>query len=270
MELKDVKMSELKNKRLFLLDMDGTIYLDNDLFDGTIDFLNYVKEIGGRYIFLTNNSSKSVTKYIEKLASLGITSTAEDFLTSTNSTIAYLKTKSYKKIYALGTESFRQQLSDAGFNITAELGDDIDCLCMGFDTELTFKKLEDACILLGRGVDYIATNPDWVCPTWYGFVPDCGSIAQALFNATKRMPKFIGKPEPHMARSAMEITGFTPAETVLIGDRLYTDIACGVNAGISTIFVLSGEGTMDDLDKSDVKPEFVRQNIKEIYEELIG
>ena len=263
-------MSELRNKKLFLLDMDGTIYLDNDLFDGTLDFLNYVKKIGGRYIFLTNNSSKSVDKYIEKLAGLGIESTEDDFLTSTNATVSYLKTKAYKKIYALGTESFKEQLKDAGFNITDTLEDDIDCLCMGFDTELTFKKLEDACILLGRGVDYIATNPDWVCPTWYGFVPDCGSVAQALCNATKRMPKFIGKPEPDMALSAIEMTGFTPQETVLIGDRLYTDIACGVNAGISTIFVLSGEGTMEDYEKSNVKPEFIRQNIKEIYEELIG
>lgn len=263
------KMSELKSKRLFLLDMDGTLYLDNDLFDGTIEFLEQIKKIGGRYIFLTNNSSKSVDKYIEKLASLGIASTAEDFLTSTNCTIDYLNTKDYKNIYAFGTESFCEQLRDAGFNITTRLEDDIDCLCRGFDTELSFQKLEDACILLGRGVPYIATNPDWVCPTWYGFVPDCGSVAQMLYNATKRRPKFIGKPEPDMALSAIKMTGFKPEEAVLIGDRLYTDIACGVNAGISTIFVLSGEGTMEDLEESDVKPEFVRNNIKEIYEELI-
>ena len=159
-------MSGLKDKRLFLLDMDGTIYLDNDLFDGTIDFLEYVKSIGGRYIFLTNNSSKSVDRYIEKLSSLGIKSTADDFLTSTNATVLYLKKKNYKKIYAFGTKSFIEQLKDNGLFVTTELEDDIDCLCMGFDTELTFKKLEDACILLGRGVDYVATNPDWVCPTW--------------------------------------------------------------------------------------------------------
>ena len=263
-------MESLKQKKLFLLDMDGTIYIDTQLFDGTIEFLEYIRQIGGRYMFVTNNSSKSVDKYIEKLASLGIEATADDFLTSTNATIAHLKRKNYKKIYAFGTQSFRTQLEDAQLPVTTVLEDDIDCLCMGFDTELTFKKLEDACILLGRGVDYIATNPDWVCPTWYGFVPDCGSVAQALCNATKRMPKFIGKPEPDMALSAIEMTGFTPQETVLIGDRLYTDIACGVNAGISTIFVLSGEGTMEDYEKSNVKPEFIRQNIKEIYEELIG
>ena len=111
-------MSSLKEKKLFLLDMDGTIYLDDDLFDGTLDFLAYVKSIGGRYLFLTNNSSKGVDKYIEKLARLGIESVADDFLTSTEATIAYLRTKNHRKIYAFGTESFRRQLSAAGFNVT--------------------------------------------------------------------------------------------------------------------------------------------------------
>lgn len=261
-------MSNLKNKKLFLLDMDGTIYLDNDLFDGTLDFLDYVKSIGGRYIFLTNNSSKGVDKYIEKLEKLGIKSTADDFLTSTDATILHLKEKEYKKIYAFGTESFVKQLKDAGLNVTTKREDGIDCLCLSNDTELTFQKLEDACILLGEDIDYVATNPDWVCPTWYGFVPDCGSFADIIYNATKKRPKFIGKPEPEMAYLAMKATGFSKEETVLFGDRLYTDIACGVNAGISTVFVLSGEGTMDDLEKSEVKPEFIYENIKKIYEEL--
>lgn len=261
-------MSNLKEKKLFLLDMDGTIYLDNELYDGTLDFLDHVKKIGGKYMFLTNNSSKSVDKYIEKLAGLGISAVKDDFLTSTDATILYLNDKSYKKIYALGTTSFKEQLAGAGFNITDKLEDDIDLLCMGFDTELTFQKLEDACILLGRGIDYIATNPDWVCPTWYGYVPDCGSVSEMLYNATKRRPKFIGKPQPDMALLAIKANGYSPEETVLIGDRLYTDIACGVNAGISTIFVLSGEGTMADLEASDKKPEFVFDNIRKIYEEI--
>ncbi len=263
-------MNKLKEKKLFLLDMDGTIYLDNALFDGVQDFLDYIKEIGGRYLFLTNNSSKSVDKYIEKLRSLGVESDAEDFLTSTNATVVHLKKKDYKKIYAFGTTSFKEQLRDAGFTITDKLEDDVDCLCMGFDTELTFQKLEDACILLGRGVDYVATNPDWVCPTWYGSVPDCGSISQILCTATGRMPQFIGKPQPEMVYLAIEKTGYSAEETVLIGDRLYTDIACGVNAGISTIFVLSGEGTMEDLEASEAKPEFVYDSVDVLCKELKG
>jgi len=262
-------MNELKNIKLFLLDMDGTIYLDNDLFDGTTDFLEYVKKIGGRYMFVTNNSSKSVDKYIEKLASLGINATEEDFLTSTNATIRHLKSKEYKCVYALGTESFKDQLRKSGLNITTNRDDDIDCLCMGFDTELNFPKLEDACILLGKGVDYVATNPDWVCPTWYGFVPDCGSVSQMLCNATGRMPQFIGKPQPDMINMALEKTGFSKDETAIMGDRLYTDIKCGVNAGVNTIFVLSGEGTMEDIEKENVHPDYIFDNIRSLYNELI-
>lgn len=261
-------MNDLKKLKLFLLDMDGTIYLDNALFDGVIDFLEHIRKIGGKYMFLTNNSSKSVDKYIEKLTSLGIESDADDFLTSTNATVLHLKKKDYNKIYAFGTTSFKEQLNAAGLNITDKIEDGIDCLCIGFDTELTFQKLEDACILLKNDIDYIATNPDWVCPTWYGFVPDCGSVSEMIYNATKKRPVFIGKPQPAMALLAMEKTGFSPEETVLIGDRLYTDIACGVNAGINSIFVLSGEGTLDDLAKSDVKPTYVYNNIKEVFEDM--
>ena len=220
-------------------------------------------------MFLTNNSSKSVDKYIEKLASFGIASTEDDFLTSTNATVLYLQNKSYKKIYALGTNSFVRQLKKGGLNITTVREEGIDCLCMGFDTELTFQKLEDACILLRDGIDYIATNLDWVCPTWYGYVPDCGSVAEMIRRATGKRPKFIGKPQPDMARLAIKESGFTAEQAVLIGDRLYTDIACGANAGISTIFVLSGEGTMEDVNTSEVQPDFIYENIHKLYEELI-
>ena len=261
-------MESLKHKKLFLLDMDGTIYLDDHLFDGTLDFLDYIKKIGGKYIFLTNNSSKGVDKYIEKLAKLGITATSDDFLTSVNATIEYLEPKSYNKIYVSGTKSFAKQLSDAGLSVTDRLEDDIDCLCMGNDTELSFQKLEDSCILLGRGVDYVATNPDWVCPTWYGFVPDCGCVCEMLWRATGRRPKFIGKPEPDMVYLAAKKAGFDLGETIIFGDRLYTDIKAGLNAGISTVFVLSGEATLEDLEKSDDKPEFVFKDIKEFYLKL--
>lgn len=123
-------MKRLKQIKLFLLDMDGTIYLDNSLFDGTTDFLDYVKSIGGRYIFLTNNSSKSVDKYIEKLSVMGITADRNDFLTSTDATVEYLRECHFKKIYAFGTESFKEQLSASGLNITDEVSEGIDCLCM--------------------------------------------------------------------------------------------------------------------------------------------
>ena len=262
-------MSTLKEKKLFLLDMDGTIYLDDDLFDGTLDFLAYVKRIGGRYLFLTNNSSKGVDKYVEKLARLGIESEPDDFLTSTEATISYLKTRNHNKIYAFGTESFRRQLADAGLPITDKLEEGIDCLCLSNDQELTFKKLEDASILLLKHeVEYIATNPDWVCPTWYGYAPDCGSVAEMLFRATKKRPKFIGKPHPEMLLLAMQKYGYSKEESLMIGDRVYTDIAAGYNAGIDTVFVLSGEGTVEDAESSDTKPTYIMKNIREVYENI--
>lgn len=266
-------MYDLKLKKLFLLDMDGTIYLDDNLFSGAREFLECVRSKGGRYVFLTNNSSRGVKSYIEKMARLGIETTDEDFLTSVDALIVFLEEKygklaHEKKIYIMGTTSFKSQMSDAGFNITDRLEEDIDILIIGFDRELTFAKLEDACILLGRGVEYYATNPDWVCPTWYGSVPDCGSFAWMLEKATGRRPEFIGKPEPDMALLALKKFEYKPEETLLIGDRLYTDIACGNNAGIDTAFVLSGEGTLEDLEMSKTKPTYVFDNIEKILQEI--
>jgi len=262
-------MGRLAEKRLFLLDMDGTIYLDEELFDGTIDFLNYVKEIGGRYLFLTNNSSRSVDAYVQKMARLGIETTAEDFLTSVDATVLYLQQNHPGKLcYASGTKTFREQLIQGGIRVTDKLEDGIEVLVAGFDTELTFQKLEDSCILLNRGVEFIAANPDWVCPTWYGYVPDCGSVCEMLFRATGRRPLFIGKPQPEMALLAMERFGYEKSQTMMIGDRLYTDIASGINAGIDACFVLSGEGTMEDLKTSETQPTMIYENIRALLNAL--
>ncbi len=262
-------MAELSEKRLFLLDMDGTIYLGDRLFDKVPEFLEKVRQLGGRYLFLTNNSSRGVEGYIEKMERMGIRTTKEDYLTSVDATIEYLrKEQPGKKCYVFGTRSFYDQLSAAGIPVTREREEDVALLLCGFDTELTFQKLEDACILLQQGVDFVATNPDWVCPTWYGSVPDCGSVCEMLYRATGRRPKVIGKPQPEMVQLALQRTGFSPEQAVLVGDRLYTDIACGVNAGIDTVFVLSGEGTEADIAKYQTEPTWVLPHISELYEKL--
>ncbi len=153
-------------------------------------------------------------------------------------------------------------------NVTDTLSGDISVLLSGFDTELTFQKLEDSCILLNRGVTWLATNPDWVCPTWYGSVPDCGSVCQMLSRATGHAPRFLGKPQREMVQLALARTGFTVRQAVIIGDRLYTDVACGVNAGIDSIFVLSGEGVMDDIVQYRIQPTWIYQDIAQLYHEL--
>ncbi|MBO4873677.1 MAG: HAD-IIA family hydrolase [Lachnospiraceae bacterium] len=262
-------MSSLQAKKLFLLDMDGTLYLDETLFDGVPEFLARIRAKGGRYLFLTNNSSRGIEGYLKKMARLGIPAEEEDFLTSTDATIRTIR-KEYpdRLIYVVGTQSLKEQLRSAGLCLSEEPSEDVNLLLIGFDRELTYKKLEDACILLGRNVDYLATNPDWVCPVAFGFEPDCGSICEMLWHATGKKPRVIGKPEPQMVFLALERTGFTKEETVVVGDRLYTDIACGVNAGVDTVFVLSGEGKREDIETMGIRPVWVLADIRSLLEEM--
>ena len=258
-------MASLKDKRLFLLDMDGTLYLDEHLFDKVPEFLNLIRRRGGRYLFLTNNSSRGVDGYIAKMRRLGIETTPEDYMTSADAAEHTLLTEfPGRKCYVSGTASLKAQLRQAGIDVTDTLSDDIAVLLSGFDTELTFQKLEDSCILLNRGVTWLATNPDWVCPTWYGSVPDCGSVCQMLERATGKTPRFLGKPQPEMVRLALARTGFRPQQTVVIGDRLYTDVATGVNHGMFSVLVLSGETKREQLSGSTIQPDLVASGVDEL------
>ena len=263
-------MFDINQIKLFLFDMDGTIYLGDQLFEPTIPLLNAIKEQGKRYLFMTNNSSKSVEAYVEKLKKLGITSCKEDFMTSSQAT-AYFLNKNYadKLIYVSGTKSFKKELSESGLKITDQLQEGIGCVVCGYDTELTFEKLENLSILLlDKELPYFAANLDLVCPTEYGYVPDCGSVSEMIFNATGRRPVGIGKPSPLMVELARDKWGAKKEETMLIGDRLYTDIACGKNAGIPTVLVLSGETDMEMAEASSHKADVIFDDISVILKEL--
>lgn len=260
-----------KEIKLFLFDMDGTLYLGNRLYDFTVDLLAAIRNNGAKYLFMTNNSSKSVKDYIKKLDKLGIAADEEDFITSSQATAYYLqKHHAGKILYVCGTESLKEELRKQGFTVTEEL-DRVECLVMGFDTELTFKKLEDVSkLLLGRpDLPYIATNPDYVCPTEFGSVPDCGSVCDMLYNVSKRRPLVIGKPEPLMPMLAMDKWGIDAEHTLVIGDRIYTDIKSGLRAGTHTALVLSGETTHEILAASEEKPEVVLESAAEILRGLV-
>lgn len=248
----------IRDIRLFLFDMDGTLYLGDRLFDFTRELLSTIKQQGKRYLFMTNNSSKSVEAYIEKLKRLGIPSEKTDFITSSQATAQYLLAHHPKaRLYVCGTRSLCGELGDYGFAVTDDI-DNADCIVMGNDTELTFRKLDDVCrTLTTRDIPYIATNPDAVCPTEYGYVPDCGSFCGIIFTATGKRPIYIGKPEPAMPRIAMRMAGCTACETAVVGDRIYTDIKSGLNAGCGTILVMSGETTPEILENSQDKPDLV-------------
>ncbi len=264
------KTETLQKIKLYLFDMDGTLYLGEQLYSFTIPLLQTLKETGRKYLFMTNNSSKSVEAYIEKLKKLGISATRGDFITSSQATAYYLKEHHWgQKLYVCGTQSLKEELMREGFTVTQSV-EETQCIVMGFDTELTFQKLHDVSYLLStrESIPYIATNPDYVCPTEFGSVPDCGSVCDMIFNATGKRPVVIGKPSPLMPELAMEHTGYGKEETAVVGDRIYTDVKSGLNAGITGILVMSGETTQEILDASADKPHLVLEDAGEILQSL--
>lgn len=250
--------SFLKDKKLWLFDMDGTIYLGDKLFCGVKEFFSSLKNKGVNYAFITNNSSKGKKDYLSKILGFSIDATEENFYTSVDASIQILKKEfNNSLIYAQGTKSFIKNLIDGGLNVTTDYNENAKCIIVGFDTELNFDKLTTTCKMLLKDIPYYATNPDWVCPTEFGYVPDCGSMCFGIEKATGRKPLFIGKPSGFMIEKAMEKFGVEKKDTVVIGDRIYTDVASGVNAGVDTILVLSGECTIKDYEESEIKPSLV-------------
>ena len=260
----------ISQMELFLFDLDGTLYLGDKPYEFTIELLETLRARGRKYLFMTNNSSKSVGDYIQKLAGMGIKATREDFITSSQATVHYLKEhRPDEHLYVCGTASLKRELEGAGFTVTEQL-DEVGCVVMGFDTELTFRKLHDVSYLLltRPELPYIATNPDLVCPTPFGSVPDCGSICIGIRNATGREPVFIGKPSALMPELGMKQLGVPKEKTCVVGDRIYTDIKSGLNAGITGILVMSGATTPEILAESVEKPHVVLQNAGEILNML--
>ena len=268
--MKDVlgREADLSGKRLWLLDLDGTVYMEDRLFDGALDLLARIRADGGRYVFITNNSSKSVADYVAKVTRMGIPAGEEDFFTSAQAAVRLLRERHPgAKVYCQGTASLVQELRRGGIDVT-EAVEPVDVVLTGFDLELTSEKLRRTSQILTEQKDaaYYATNPDLVCPVSFGYVPDCGSMSVMLRNATGRMPVFLGKPEPTMIRIVMDKFCASPAETVVIGDRVYTDIPAGVRAGVDSIGVLSGEATLADFLASPEPPTYIFRNVGAIFE----
>lgn len=261
-------MNKLKDKKLFLLDMDGTIYFENTLFPYALEFIDLLNYTKREYVFLTNNSSKSCKVYLDKLNKLGIKASMDNLFTSSLATIYYLNNiKKGATIYVVGTKALKEEFKESGFNVVEDIHHDIDFLVVGYDNELNYQKLVDAVHLLKRDVPFIATNPDLVYPAGKDlFYPDCGSFCHMLEVATGRKPFYLGKPRKEMIELILDKKGYRKEETILIGDRLYTDIACGINAGVTTALVLSGETNEEDLVTSPFKPDYVFDSIKDIYD----
>lgn len=265
-------MTNLQDIQLFLLDMDGTIYHESQLIPGALDFFALLKQQGKKYLFMTNNSSKGKIAYVQKLTKLGIDATEDSIASSVNATVMYLNQhKPGAKIYLIGTESLRVELENEGFIVvpTSYREPDIDFVLLGFDTELNYEKLIGGCYYISRGYQYIATNCDLRCPVKDNkYIPDCGAIAHMIADATERMPIFLGKPEKVMVEAVANKYGVPIEQIATVGDRLYTDIQVGINAGCTTICVLTGEATEQEIEATGIRPSYTFKSIKELYNAL--
>lgn len=263
-------MSILKEKDTFLLDMDGTIFLGNELIDGAITFLDTLKQKGKRYIFLTNNSSKNKLIYVEKLKNLGIKATAEEIFTSGEATTRYLKRHHEgAKIFLLGTPALEEEFEREGFHLVKERGLEVDFVVLGFDTTLTYDKIWGACEYIAGGVEYIATHPDFNCPLPNdAFMPDAGAMAAMIEASTGKKPKVIGKPNKEVVESIVHKYGLDKSKMAMVGDRLYTDIQTGINAGITSVIVFSGETKEKDYEESSIIADFAFTSVKQMIEEV--
>ena len=267
--------NKLKNVELFLFDMDGTLYLGDEVYEGAIDLMNDLPRLGKKYIYLTNNSSRAGADYITRLRRLGFPCEAENVFTSGMATGMYLNQRHPgASVYLAGTKAFYRELKSYGVNLVNDENghteaDTVDVGVQGFDTELVYEKLDKACHFLRRGAKFIAANPDWVCPMPNDEVlPDCGSICALLTAATGVKPEFIGKPNRNMVDIISHKTGVPNENICCVGDRLYTDIAVAQNAGAVSVCVLSGESSMDDINAAERKPDYVLKNVAELAQIL--
>jgi 4-nitrophenyl phosphatase len=268
----------LKQKKLFILDMDGTFYLGDRLLEGSLEFLDRLIKSGGDFVFFTNNASKTSWYYKKKLERMGFIVDEKRIITAGDVTIKYLKENfPDSSVYLLGTPHLEESFIKSGIDIYWEEEDDIaegeaddfpeytpDIVVVSFDLTLTYEKVSKACRFIREGAMFFATHMDLNCPVEDGFIPDCGSICAMVTASTGVKPRYFGKPFRETVDMISQITGYKKRDMAMVGDRLYTDVAMGVNNGITSVLVLSGETTKEQLKKSDIKPDFVFDSLNDI------
>jgi HAD superfamily hydrolase (TIGR01450 family) len=252
-----------------MLDMDGTFYLGDRLLDGSLEFLDALERTGREALFLTNNSSKSASLYESKLERMGVPDRHRRVYTSGQAAAAYcLKAFPGRRAFLLGTPALSAEMESMGIVIN---NNDPDYVITAFDTTLDYAKLARLCDLVRAGLPYIATHPDLVCPTETGSIPDIGAtIAFVEAAASRRPDAIIGKPYAGIIDGALGMLGAVRAETAMVGDRLYTDIAAGVNNGLLSIMVLTGEARLADLDGSPIQPGRVAGRLSDLIPDLLA
>jgi HAD superfamily hydrolase (TIGR01450 family) len=271
----------LRGKKLYIFDQDGTIYLGGRPFDFAVRFINRLRAGGKRVLFFTNNASHDPAFYLEKLTRLGFSPSPEEICTSGNVTAAFLTRKrAGKRVYLMGTPELWRQFEAYGISMVngpdGKLTDpdapEPEIVVTSFDTGLNYEKLALACDFIRHGAEYLCTHPDFNCPTETGFIPDSGAIAAAVTASTGVKPVYFGKPYRETVEMIAEITGAAKEETMIFGDRLYTDIATGRKHGITAALVLTGETTAEDVERAseEEKPDLLLPSLAEADALMFG
>ena len=263
----DELMERLRKLKHFALDMDGTIYLGQRVFDFAIKFIDNLRASGRRVLFFTNNASHTTEFYYSKLARLGFSPREGEIMTSGDVTIEYLKNhRAGKSVYLLGMDELVGDFKRRGIDLVDENAERCDIVVSSFDTTLTYEKLNTACRLVRGGAEYLSTHPDFNCPVENGFIPDSGAIAAFITASTGKVPTYFGKPYKQTVEMIEEVCRVDRKDMVIFGDRLYTDIALGKKHGVCAVLVLSGETTTQDLEKasSAEKPDFVFDSLDDL------
>ena len=257
----------LGDKKLFIFDMDGTIYLGGIPFDFAIRFIKNLRAAGKKVLFFTNNASHTTPFYQKKLERLGFEPREDEIMTSGDVTLEFLKRfRAGKSVYLVATDELVEEYKREGINILTGDEESADIVITSFDTSLTYKKLDDACRLIRGGAEYLSTHPDMNCPTENGFIPDSGAIAALVTASTGKKPTYFGKPYRETIEMIGEATGFSNDEMCIFGDRLYTDIALGKSFGVTSCLVLSGETKQSDVDAADAadKPDLMFASLDDV------
>lgn len=259
----------LNSKKLFIFDMDGTIYLGEIPFDFAINFIKNLRQSGKQVLFFTNNASHTTPFYLEKLTRLGFEPSIDEIMTAGDVTFEFLnRHRSGKSVYMVATDELTEEYRKKGINVLngQENIQSADVVVTSFDTSLTYEKLNIACRLIRGGAEYISTHPDFNCPTENGFIPDSGAIAALVTASTGIVPTYFGKPYKETIEMIAEYTKYSTTEMCIFGDRLYTDIALGKSFGVTSCLVLSGETKQHDVDVANDadKPDLVFNSLDNV------
>lgn len=261
-----MKSNIFENTKYFIIDMDGTFYLDGNIIEGSKEFIEKVRESGRDFYFFTNNSSNNVEVCRAKLEKMGFPVDENRVIISSHVAADYLN-RNYagKKVFLLGNERLTGDFKKAGINLVSE---DPDIVVLGFDTTLTYQKMWDAVRYIDKGAIYLATHPDLNCPTADGYMPDTGSMIELFAASTGKRPFVLGKPMTATVDYITEMLGCKREELAFVGDRLATDIAIGANHGIPCALVYSGVTTPEEYENSDIKASVAVENLKALAEYL--